>query len=236
MIDKAYSITMAKRTPEMLLRLFKDKEVLTLDDIKEALDNASRPTTFRYLRQVSYLRSYNHNGRYYTRKDCALFDRFGLYSRGDIHFSCDGTLGDTVKRLVRESQAGWTQRELQELLRVRVQVLLLEAVRQKEIAREAVGGFYLYVHIDPDIGKRQLHRRRERIAEQPSGKTEIVRLDDSAIIQVLLTLIRHPGSRPGDVVRALRGHSPPIGMAQVVEIFTRYTLDDIGEKGGPTNC
>jgi len=227
---------MARRTPKMLLRLFKDKEVVTFDDIKEALDSASRATTFRYLRKIQYLRSYNHNGRYYTRRDPALFDRFGLYSRGDIHFSRDGTLGDTVKRLVRESEAGWTQRELQELLRVRVQVLLLEAVRREEIGREAVGGFYLYVHIDPAIGKSQLQRRRERIAARQSGETKIVRLDDSVIIQVLLTLIRHPGSRPADVVRALLGHAPPIGLKQVVEIFTRYDLDDVGEKGGSTNC
>ncbi len=233
---KAYSIIMVIRTSETLIRLFKDKDVLTLDDIKKALDNASRPTTFRYLRQVPYLRSYNHNGRYYTHQDSVLFDRFGLYSRGDIHFSRDGTLGDTVKRLVRESEAGWTQRELQELLRVRVQVLLLEAVRQKEIGRQTVGGFYLYVHIDPAIGKRQLQRRRERIAEQPSAKTGIVQLNDSVIIQVLLTLIRHPGSRPGDVVRFLRGHSPPIVLEQVVEIFTRYDLDDSGKKGGSTSC
>ncbi len=226
---------MARRTPEMLLQLFQAKEVVTFKDLQKTLDQASRATTFRYLRQVQYLRSYNHNGGYYTRRDPALFDRFGLYSRGNIHFSRDGTLGDTVKRLVRESQAGWTQRELAELLRVRVQVLLLEAVRQDEIRREAVGGFYLYVHIDPAIGEIQLQRCRERMVARQSGEAVIVRLDDSVIIQVLLTLIRHPGSRAGDVVRALRGHSPPIGMEQVVAIFSRYDLDDIGKKGGSTS-
>ena len=227
---------MARRTPEMLLQLFQANEVVTFEDLQNTLDQASRATTFRYLRQVPYLRSYNHNGRYYTRRDPALFDRFGLYSRKGIHFSRDGTLGDTLKRLIRESEAGWTQRELQELLRVRVQVLLLEAVRQEEIRREAVSGLYVYVHIDPAIGDLQLQRRRELIVARQSGKTEIVQLDDSVIIQVLLTLIRHPGSRPGDVVRVLRGHSPPISMEQVVEIFTRYDLNDVDKKGGSTNC
>jgi hypothetical protein len=227
---------MARRTPEMLLQLFQTKELVTFEELQNTLGQASRATTFRYLRQVPYLRSYNHNGRYYTRRDPALFDRFGLYSQGNIHFSREGTLGDTLKRLVRESEAGWTQRELQELLRVRVQVLLLEAVRQEEIRRETISGLYLYVHIDPAIGEIQLQRRRERIAARQSGETAIVRLDDSVIIQVLLTLIRHPGSRPGDVVRALRGHSPPISMEQVVEIFTRFDLDDVGKKGGSTSC
>jgi hypothetical protein len=227
---------MVKRTPEMLLQLFQTKEVVTFEELQDTLGQASRATTFRYLRQVPYLRSYNHNGGYYTRRDPALFDRFGLYSRGNIHFSREGTLGDTLKRLVGESEAGWTQRELQELLRVRVQVLLLRAVRQKAIRREAVSGLYLYASIDPAIGEIQLQRRRERIGARQSGETQIVRVDESVIIQVLLTLIRHPGSRPGDVARILRGHSPPIGLDQVAEIFTRYELNDVGKKGGSTNC
>ena len=75
------------------------------------------------------MRCYNHNGRYYTRRDSARFDRLGLYSLGEIHFSRDGSLGMTLKRLIRESEAGLTHRELQDLLHVRVQVLLLEAVQ-----------------------------------------------------------------------------------------------------------
>jgi hypothetical protein len=142
---------MAERSPEMLVEVFKTEGIVTFSDLQKALGGASRATTFRYLKRVKYLRSYNHNGRYYTYRDPALFDRFGLYSRGGIHFSRDGTLGDTLRRLVRESQAGWTQRELQELLRVRVQVLLLEAVRHDEICRERVAGFYLYLHCDPAL-------------------------------------------------------------------------------------
>ena len=227
---------MAERSPELLVDLFKTKGVVTFSDLQEALSSASRATTFRYLRRVKYLRSYNHNGRYYTYRDPALFDRFGLYSRGGIHFSRDRTLGDTLRRLVRESPAGWTQRELQELLRVRVQVLLLEAVRHDEIRRERVAGFFLYLHIDAAIGQIQLQRRQERIAARQCGDEPEGRLDDEVVIQVLLALIRHPGSRPADVVRALHGHSPPIVLKQVVAVFARYDLEDIGKKGGPTSC
>ncbi len=227
---------MAERSPEMLIDLFKTKGVVLFSDLQKALGSASRATTFRYLKRVRYLRSYNHNGRYYTYRDPGLFDRFGLYSRGDIHFSRDGTLGGTLRRLVRESQAGWTQRELQELLQVRVQVLLLEAVRHDEICREQVTGFYLYLHCDPAIGQIQLQRRQERIATRQGGDEESGGVDDAVVIQVLLALIRHPGSGPADVVRTLRGHSPPIVLEQVVHIFTRYDLEDVGKKGGATNC
>lgn len=226
---------MTERSPDTLLDLFKTKGIVTFADLQDALGKASRATTFRYLKRVNYLRSYNHNGRYYTRRDPALFDRFGLFSRGDIHFSRDGTLGDTLRRLVRESEAGWTQRELQELLRVRVQVLLLQAVRHEQIRRERVEGFYLYLHIDPAIGQIQLQRRQARItARQPTEEAPVA-VDDEVIIQILLALIRHPGSEPAEVVRTLRGHSPPIVLEQLAHVFARYDLADNGKQGGPTS-
>jgi hypothetical protein len=122
------------------------------------------------------------------------------------------------------------------LLRVRVQVLLLEAVRHDEIRRERVAGFFLYLHRDPGIGQVQLQRRQERIAARQSGDEEPVGVDDAVTIQVLQALIRHPGSGPADVVRTLRGHSPPIVLDQVVEVFARYDLADVGKKGGATSC
>ncbi|MES9858901.1 MAG: hypothetical protein ABW166_20225 [Sedimenticola sp.] len=225
---------MTERSPELLLRLLDSKGAVTFGDLQEALNNASRPTTFRYLRQIPYLRSYNHNGRYYTRRDPTLFDRFGLYSLREIHFSREGSLGNTIKRLIRESEAGWTHRELQELLHVRVQVLLLEAVRHEEIQREKVDGFYLYLHADSTVGKPQLQRRLQRIAAQQTNEGEVIKLEDGVIIQVLLTLIRHPGAQPADVVRLLHGHSPPVPMVLVASVFSRYDLESIGKKGGAT--
>ena len=85
---------------------------------------------------------------------------------------------------MRESEAGWTQRELQELLRVRVQVLLLEAVRQEEIRRETVAGLYLYLHRDPSLGERQLQRRQERVAAARPSAEAGSGVDDEIIIHV----------------------------------------------------
>ncbi|MCF7979549.1 MAG: hypothetical protein K9L82_16375 [Chromatiaceae bacterium] len=59
-----------------------------------------------------------------------------------------------------------------------------------------------------------------------------VGVDDAVVIQVLLALIRHPGLGPAEVVRSLRGHSPPIVLEQVVAVFARYALEEVGKKGG----
>ena len=226
---EAYSIIMANRSADMIVNLLQSKDVVTFEEIQNALGEASRATTFRYLKQVHYMRSYNRNGSYYTLFDPTLFDRWGIYSQRDIYFSRDGKLGSTVKRLVRESEAGMTQRELQNLLKVRVQVLLLEAVRLGTIRRERIEGFYLYLHNDPDHGENQLKKRQERIISHlsPIGS---VTIDEHIIIEVLLVLIQHPDYQPVDVIRSLRGHVPIITTEQVTEVFSRYNLEEVSKK------
>jgi len=228
---------MPRRSLETLQVVLETHEVVQFADLQAALDNASRATTFRYLKRLSYQRSYNHNSRYYARVAPARFDRFGLCSINGIHFSRDGSLGQTLIRLVCESSAGWSQRELEQLLHVRVSVLLLAAVRRERLARAKLDRVYIYVHPRHALAQAQLQHRREQVDAQALrrlGEGEI-ELGPTVVIAVLLVLIRHPGSTPGQVVRRLRGHSPPIPIVQVHRVFSRYELDDIGKKGGSSS-
>ena len=201
-------------------------EPVKFADLQAGLDGASPMTIHRYLRQVPYRCSYNHKGRYYTLHDPSRYDRFGLYSHGDIHFSVDGNLKKTVCRMVHEAEAGATQKELQARLRVRVHNTLLDLVRAGELDRERLVSVFLYVHIDAAIREAQLRRRQDRVRMESSPG---VGLDPEGVIQVLLVLIRHPGSGPQDVVRRLRGHEPPIRLPHVQAVFDRY---DLGKKRG----
>ena len=203
---------MARRTPDMLAALLASGEPVTLRQLRAALGNASRTTTFHYLKQVPYLRSYNHNGRYYTLRDPLRFDRHGLFSRGDIHFSRDRTLAATVLRLVQESAAGRTHRELQALLHVPVQACLLAAVRRQALRRERMEGVWVYRSSDPARGAAQ--RRARRAAALPAP----------IIIEVLLALLRHPGASPAQVARRLREQAPPITLSQVTAVLERFDL------------
>ena len=222
---------MSVRSCEAITELLASTDVVQFKDIQSALDHASRATAFRYLKQVPYQRSYNHNGRYYTRKDSARYDRHGLFSCGDIHFSRDGSVSETLKRLVRESVSGLTARELQALLQVRVQVFLLDAVRHNAVTRKKIGGLYVYVHTDSTVRERQLQQRREEVEARESALAKDL-LTNTVIIAVLLTLLHHPEAKAADVVRYLQGHSPPIPMVQVDAVFARYDLASIGKKGG----
>jgi len=222
---------MLERSVERLHSLFGAETVVDLPRIRAALGNASAMTAFRYLRQVPYRRSYNHNGRFYCLYEPSCPDRFGLWSMGDVYFSVDGSLGQTVQRLVCDSPEGATHRELQERLHVRVHNTLLTLVHRGEIVREHLGPVYLYLHPDTQVRTQQLHRRQELICAAQTVEQEAT-ISDEIVIRVLLTLLRHPEAKTADVVRFLRGHSPPISGQQVEAVFVRYDLDPIGKKGG----
>ncbi len=224
-----------KRSPELLRQLLISETVVDLPRIESALGGVSPMTAFRYLRQLPYRRSYNHNGRYYCFHEPSRYDRFGLWSCNNIHFSVDGSLGKTVRRLVYEMAAGATHREWQERLRVRVHNTLLTLLRQGDVDRERIAQVYVYLHPDLLIRGEQIGRRQALIAAAETASVE-VGVDDRIIIEVLLVLLRHPGSKAAEVVRYLRGHSPPITLAQVRMIFVRYELDSIGKKGGASKC
>lgn len=216
--------------PHALLDLLAAKTVVDLPAIRAALGDVSHMTAFRHLRQVPYRSSYNHNGRFYALHEPSRYDRFGLWTWRDVHFSVDGSLRMTVRRLVHEAESGATQRELQDRLAVRVHNTLLDLLRNGEVDRERLAEVFVYLHVDPAVRKEQLRRRQEWITVQQTAAADR-EVSDAVVIQVLLTLIRHPGSQPADVVRHLHGLAPPITFPQVQAVFTRY---DLGEKGGPS--
>jgi hypothetical protein len=219
------------RSVQTLRDLFASQTMVDLPRIQAALGGASSMTAFRYLRQIPYRRSYNHNGRYYCLHEPSRYDRLGLWSVGDVHFSVDGSLAKTVRRLVYEMEAGATHRELQERVRVRVHNTLLTLLRRGEIERERLAQLYVYLHRDAEIRTVQIQRRGALLDAGETARIETA-VPDEIVIQVLLTLLHHPGAKAAQVVRYLRGHSPPVAMEQVDAVFARYDLESIGKKGG----
>ena len=59
--------------------LLRKRRVVTINDLCEVIGSSSRMTVFRRLRQIDYVTSYTHAGRYYTLYDIARFDSDGLW-------------------------------------------------------------------------------------------------------------------------------------------------------------
>lgn len=148
-----------KYSANKLVRLFRVRKIATMEELKEALGTDADMTVFRKLQELDYRTSYSDRGSYYTLPAIAEFDELGLWSFRSIWFSKNGTLLSTAEACVNESGAGYFVSELQSILHVSVKNALGKLHREGRIAREKVGGTYLYCAVDARSRKEQLRAR-----------------------------------------------------------------------------
>src|SRR6266481_5969314 len=85
---------------DSLREFLRSNTVATLPELKQALGTTVDTTVFRKLKELSYLSSYSHRGRYYTLAEIPQFDPQGLWSFQSVWFSRWGNLVNTVETLV----------------------------------------------------------------------------------------------------------------------------------------
>lgn len=175
----------------MIVRLLQKRTLATMVELKAALGTSVDMTVFRKLREIEYMTSYSHSGRFYALKQVADWDSRGLWSYRDVGFSQFGSLIDTVEHFVVQSDAGVLASELATELLVEVKDPLLKLFRSGRIAREDLDG--LHLHCSPDRGRRrqQLLARRTAVPAEPFGEVPRQGTSDetkAAIILFLSTL------------------------------------------------
>jgi hypothetical protein len=195
-----------------------------LDALFRVIDTHSRMSVFRRLREIGYLSSYTHTGRYYTLAHIPEFDEHGLWFFQGIGFSKAGTLKSAVVALVQDAEAGRKHDELELLLRIRVHNTLLILVRDGTICRERIAGAYLYVSGDPARAAEQIARRQALFTETPKGKPI---LPDTTVIEVLSEVLVASGVRiaPQIVAARLSARGVTVSSAEVEEVIARYGID-----------
>jgi len=135
-------------------------KVADLPELKRILGTDTDLTVFRKLKQLDYLASYTHRGRFYTLTEVARFDEHGLWSHEAVWFSRHGTLLATVEVFVNRSAAGHYANELADELHAEVQEPLRRLVQQQRLSRVEVEGQFLYTAADSaERGKQMLARR-----------------------------------------------------------------------------
>jgi hypothetical protein len=141
------------RTPqfsvETLESFFHEHIIGTMQQLKETLGTSVDMTVYRKLRQLSYLTSYSHQGKYYTLEELADFDAFGLWHFDVARFSKKGTLLQTSQALIDKSENGYSLVELRSLVGIDVKETVLQLQRQHRIYRENIAGRYVYFSSDP---------------------------------------------------------------------------------------
>ena len=169
----------------LLLRLFRKRKIAELKDMLEVLKVRSSRTVFRRLSAIGYVVSCSHAGRFYTLKTIPEYDQVGLWRYTGVLFSRHGTLKETVRRLVEESDAGQFHRELETCLQLRVHNTLSDLVDCRLLQRKQFAGDYLYLSANDDRAKRQVNQRSRTIADAVESKEYPAVL----VIEVLLEII-----------------------------------------------
>lgn len=208
-----------------LQKLLQRTPAVELHELYRILKTRSRMSVFRRMKEVGYLSSYTHTCRFYTLRSIPQFDSFGLWHYRDVGFSRAGTLKGAVAEIVDSSPAGRTPRELQELLRVRVNNALLDLARARKIRRESSGGERsLYVSADEARASEQLARRLQAGAAEATPQSSLV-------VAVLLELLDAStvDATPSEVARRLIARGVGATATQVRQVFARYEL---GRKKG----
>jgi hypothetical protein len=215
--------------PKQIGTLFRKTPVLEMRVIERALGGRSRRSLYRDLDSLGYLSSYTHAGRYYTLASLPEFDADGLWRYQGIGFSRDGTLKETVVRLVENSDAGQFHRELQRRLQVRVHNTLADVVAHHRLGRERFEGEYLYLSAETARAAAQLACRTHP-AREPAGRQG--ELAPSLVVDVLVEIIHgrtHLGAR--ELALRLVARGVTVTTAQVEEVFRCY---DVGKKTAPS--
>jgi hypothetical protein len=148
-----------------LEKLLKDNKIATLPELKTALNTNSTMTIFRRLKELGYISSYSHRGKYYSLFDIADFDHYGLWSHQSVWFSKYGNLVETVKDFIDHSTAGYSAKELDNILYVEVKHALLNLYRNKRVDREKYDKVYVYFTSDKKRSKSQRLIRKDQVAD-----------------------------------------------------------------------
>jgi hypothetical protein len=144
-----------------LVKVFSKQAVLSIAELKRALQTNSRMTVFRKLKQLPYKSSYSHCGRYYTLDSLVRYDKNGIWGHSQIYFSRYGTLKNTVLESINRSKHGLTSSELEGLLHVPVFNSVLDLYKAHQIDRKQIGKEYIY--LSKEYGESQFHLRQEEI-------------------------------------------------------------------------
>ena len=152
----------AKFHASSIQQYLKMEKIATLNDLKSVIGTSVSMTVFRKLKEIGYLSSCSHRGKYYTLESIPEYDASGLWRINKILFSRFGTLLDTVEHFVCQSEAGYTSIELREILLFEVKEPLMQLWVETRLSRKIIDGLYVYASADTSRRQQQFLCRRQK--------------------------------------------------------------------------
>lgn len=210
-----------EKSAKVLQDHFRKHHVANMKQLISLLKTNNRMSAFRRLKDLNYLSSYTHTGKYYTLPTVANFDSVGLWHVNNIGFSRFGTLKDTVINIIENSISGKYHAELEQQLQVDLHNTLLELIESKRISRVKHDHLYLYISENKTKAEEQIARRSEIIEDQQS-----IDISEWIIIQTLVIIIRMSQAKidKPKVIKELERRSINIDENHLELILKRFNV------------
>ena len=222
----------ASQKGSKVLDLLRELIVATIDVLCAKL-TTSRSTVLRALKSYGYFSSYNFNSSYLTLKDIPHFGKDGLWFHGEVGFSRYGTLRQTIKALVENSEKGYTVLELQNRLGTTVHNQLSWLCRRKMLTRFYIGRHCVYTSVERELQTSQQAKRKHQIKKPRAigtshydfKKSELLQqLDVLTVIRLLVEMIQKPDAKPASLSQTLQRQGMGITAKQVRGVIEVYSL------------
>lgn len=162
-----------KITEDTIQKIFDDNSVYMVDYLKNHF-NCSHQCLWNNLKKVGYYSSFTHNSKYYTLANIPDFNDNGVWFHtdpviGEIGFTNQKTATNLITWLINSSEAGLSQYEITDIMKIRISNLLISLVKKSKIRQLKVENKVYYFSIDENIFKKQYAELTESI--KPSVKT-----------------------------------------------------------------
>ncbi len=206
-------------TLEYLENQFNEKNTMTLQELSRLLNVSSR-TIQRMTRPWNTIRSYDHNGRYFSLYKLAKFNSYGIWELGNIHFSKFGNLKNTLVSIISNSGQGMDASQIREVLGVDTRSFLFQYKDVSGVKREKLGGHYVYFSSEHDQFLEQLSKRKQNLEdlEQPP-------LSGPDAISVLVETIKHPIFTVEELSKHLHKLGTRIKQEAIQDFFEFYGIE-----------
>jgi hypothetical protein len=217
-------------TQTELKELFKKNIALDMVDLVRKT-GSSRTTILRRLKEIGYLTSYDHNGKYFALPEFLTFDESGSFEHKGIHFFKNGGLQELIIHQINSGEKGYNAEELSSKIKTRVGNQLRLFTKKGMIVRKKYSDVYIYFSIDETIQQKQISNTETEL-KISSTPEDINILNEKITIRILLEIIKNPSGEPHEIGKSLREGGLKITDSFITNIFEKY---DILKKGSPSH-
>lgn len=222
------SLMETKKTyPDLIRKLLQLKIVMSIKQIRHELAGRPRSSLFRDLKKIECLTSYSHAGQYHALKSKVKFNADGLWFYERVCFSHDGTLKNTLIRIISNSPAGMTHKELKTLLHIQVQNPLTHLVKINNLQRRVLAEqIFVYLSYDEPQALDQWQKRLD-INEK---SLSMMLPTETIVIDILLEIIRGNGALidEEELGNRLKKRGVIVQPKQLNHVLTYYDLKKNG--------